>query len=72
MGASTGALLLLRAMGGAFGATLAGAFLAVAHTHLAEGFRLGFLSCAALQIIATIVALRMENLELRAGVEVKA
>jgi len=72
MGASTGALLLLRAMGGAFGATLAGAFLAVAHTHLAEGFRLGFLACAGLQLIACFVAMRMEDLELRAAVEAKA
>jgi EmrB/QacA subfamily drug resistance transporter len=69
MGAATGTLLLLRAMGGAFGATMAGAFLAIAHANMAEGFRLGFLACAALQAIATVVAWRMEDLRLRSGAE---
>jgi hypothetical protein len=48
---------------------MAGAFLAIAHANMAEGFRLGFLACAALQAIATVVAWRMEDLRLRSGAE---
>jgi EmrB/QacA subfamily drug resistance transporter len=69
VGAATGTLLLLRAMGGAFGATMAGALLALAHTNLGAGFRLAFLACAALQALATVIALRMEDVPLRATLE---
>jgi EmrB/QacA subfamily drug resistance transporter len=65
VGAATGTLLLARAMGGAFGATVAGAVLALAHGNLIAGFRLGFLACAASQAVAAIVALQMENIPLR-------
>lgn len=66
IGAATGMLLLLRAMGGAFGATLAGAFLVVAHSDLTEGFGLGFLACAALQALAALTAFRMRDIRLAA------
>jgi EmrB/QacA subfamily drug resistance transporter len=64
VGAATGTLLLARAMGGAFGATCAGALLAAA-ADAPAGFRWGFLACAALQAIATAVALRMADVPLR-------
>jgi EmrB/QacA subfamily drug resistance transporter len=70
VGAATGVLLLSRAMGGAFGATLAGAFLAIHHHNQATGFRLGFLSCAALEMLATFIALRMADVPLRTTVEI--
>ncbi|OYV30128.1 MAG: hypothetical protein B7Z81_14545, partial [Acidocella sp. 20-61-6] len=69
LGAATGMLLLLRAMGGAFGATLAGALLALAHGDLPYGFRLGFFACAGLQGMATLVALRMQDIRLRSSFE---
>ena len=69
VGAATGTLLLLRAMGGAFGATLAGAILTATHGNSAEGFRAGFLACAALQTLATVAALKMSNITLRTTVE---
>jgi EmrB/QacA subfamily drug resistance transporter len=65
MGAATGLLLLLRAMGGAFGATLAGALLALAHPDLHQGFRYGFCACALLQLVATVISWRMEEVPLR-------
>ncbi len=65
VGAATGVLLLSRAMGGAFGATLAGACLAAFHTHPATGFRLGFLSCAGLEMLATFIAMRLADVPLR-------
>jgi MFS family permease len=69
MGAATGLLLLVRAMGGAFGATLAGALLALAHPSLAQGFRYGFCACALLQAAATVISWRMEELPLRGALE---
>jgi EmrB/QacA subfamily drug resistance transporter len=69
VGAATGTLLLLRAMGGAFGATLAGAILTATRGNSAEGFRAGFLACAALQTLATVAALKMSNITLRTTVE---
>jgi EmrB/QacA subfamily drug resistance transporter len=69
LGTATGTLLLTRAMGGAFGATMAGALLALAHGNLPLGFRLSFFACAALQAISTCTALRMENVLLRATAE---
>jgi MFS family permease len=69
LGVSTGTLLLTRAMGGAFGATMADALLAIAHQNLAHGFRLGFLACAALELVAVVVALRMEDIQLRQTLE---
>jgi EmrB/QacA subfamily drug resistance transporter len=65
-GAATGMLLLLRALGGALGVTLAGAFLALAHDDLPFGFRLGFGACAVLQGLATLTALRMQDIKLGA------
>lgn len=69
LGVATGTLLLMRAMGGAFGATMADAFLAIAHQNLAYGFRLGFLACAALELAGVVVALRMEDIQLRQTLE---
>ena len=68
-GAATGLLLLLRAMGGAFGATLAGALLALAHPNLNQGFRYGFCACATLLIVAMVIAWRMEEMPLRGALE---
>jgi MFS family permease len=67
MGAATGTLLLTRAMGGAFGATIAGALLALSHGDLPLGFRMGFFACAGMQGLATLAALRMEDVVLSAG-----
>ncbi|HUW79695.1 MAG TPA: MFS transporter, partial [Acidocella sp.] len=72
IGAATGTLLLTRSMGGAFGATMAGAFLVIARQHLAHGFSLGFLACAILQGFATIMALRMEDVLLHNTVDTTA
>ncbi len=69
VGAATGTLLLLRAMGGAFGATLAGALLSAAGSHLHTGFRLSFLAAALLPAIAVAIALRMENFVLSGAPE---
>jgi EmrB/QacA subfamily drug resistance transporter len=63
MGSATGLLLLMRAMGGAFGATLVGALLA--QSNLSQGFRDGLCACAVLQIAAIVVAWRMEEVPLR-------
>ncbi len=69
MGAATAMLLLSRAMGGAFGATMAGTCLAIMHPNLREGFRLGFIACAVLLVVAVIVALRMAETKLRNTLE---
>jgi MFS family permease len=69
MGAATGTILLVRAMAGAFGATLAGALLAFAQPDLREGFRLGFAACAALQAFGAVTAVRMEDVALRETLE---
>ncbi len=65
VGTATGILLLLRSMGGAFGATIAGAVLAYTADNLLNGFRLGFFLCAVMMLVAAITALRMENTLLR-------
>jgi EmrB/QacA subfamily drug resistance transporter len=69
MGVATGLLMLLRAMGGAFGATLTGALLALAHPDLAQGFRYGFCACALLQLAAAVVSWRMEEVPIRGAFE---
>jgi MFS family permease len=69
MGAATGLLMLMRAMGGAFGATLVGAMLALAHPDLHRGFRYGFCACAVLQIVATVIGWRMKEMPLRSTLE---
>ncbi len=69
IGAATGTLLLLRAMGGAFGATIAGAMLVIAGTDAPRAFVLGFLSCALMLAIALMVAWRMEDVQLRGNSE---
>ncbi len=65
IGASTGILLLLRAMGGAFGATMAGAVLAIGGNNIVNGFRLGFCACAVMLAVAAMIIARMENILLR-------
>ncbi len=65
IGAATGTLLLLRAMGGALGATIAGAVLATKRGDLAAGFQLGFFICAALAAVAGFMSLRMAEVSLR-------
>jgi EmrB/QacA subfamily drug resistance transporter len=69
VGAATGTLLLLRSMGGAFGATLAGAVLAVPGLSLDDRFRLGFLLLAVLETGATAVAMAMVDIPLRGPAE---
>jgi len=65
LGAATGILLLLRSLGGAFGATLAGAVLAGFSGDILGGFRLGFWAGGAMLAAAAVVAWRMENFVLR-------
>jgi EmrB/QacA subfamily drug resistance transporter len=65
VGAATGTLLLMRAMGGAFGATIAGAELAMLHGNLMGGFRLGFGVCAVLEALAAWTAWHMADVALR-------
>jgi EmrB/QacA subfamily drug resistance transporter len=65
VGTATGILLLVRALGGAFGATLAGAVLAYSPDHLLDGFKLGFFMYAVMQGVAALIAVRMENAVLR-------
>jgi len=71
MGTATAMLITIRAMAGAFGATAAGALLALAHPNLREGFAMGFAACAALQVAALLVALRMEEVRLASTIEAK-
>jgi len=68
VGATTGMLLLLRAMGGAFGATLAGAVVAVAREGRLAGFRWGFIGGAILLLAALAVVARMREINLRSTV----
>jgi EmrB/QacA subfamily drug resistance transporter len=60
VGIATGCMLLFRAIGGAFGATLAGVML------LYRGFPAGFVACAAAAAAAVLVAALMRDAELRA------
>ncbi len=61
VGIATGCMLLFRAIGGAFGATLAAAML------LASGFAAGFLACAAVALLAIGIAAVMRDALLRAA-----
>ncbi|HQU04830.1 MAG TPA: MFS transporter [Acidocella sp.] len=65
MGAATGILLLLRSLGGAFGATMAGVLLAYWGNDVLASFRLGFFLCAGMMMLAAVTAMRMENASLR-------
>ena len=65
LGAATGILLLMRSLGGAFGATLAGAVLAEFAGDVWTGFRVGFLAGGVMLAAAAAVAWRMENFVLR-------
>jgi MFS family permease len=64
IGAATGTLLLWRAMGGALGATIAGAALAMNRGDLAAGFQLGFFICAALAAMGGFASMRMVEVSL--------
>ena len=68
IGAMTGILLLVRAIGGAFGATLAGVALTMTRHHPAAGFEGGFLAGAVLLLAALALALRMAEIRLRTAV----
>jgi EmrB/QacA subfamily drug resistance transporter len=59
VGIATGCMLLFRAIGGAFGATLAAAML------LAHGFGSGFGACAMVAVVAVIIAMVMKDGVLR-------
>jgi MFS family permease len=65
LGAATGILLLMRSLGGAFGATLAGAVLAGFAGDVWTGFRVGFLAGGVMLAAAAAAAWRMENFVLR-------
>jgi MFS family permease len=69
IGTGTGALLLLRSVGGASGSTLAGAIIAAGRSataaHQAQGFAMVFALGAAFAAVAFVVALRMRNTSLR-------
>lgn len=73
VGIATSMLLLLRAMGGAFGATVTGALIA---THDAlpplSGFKLAFLACALAAGAGSVTALRMREVRLRNTLEISA
>jgi EmrB/QacA subfamily drug resistance transporter len=61
VGIATGCMLLFRAIGGAFGATLAASML------LASGFPAGFAACGLVAIIAVVIAACMRDAALRAS-----
>jgi EmrB/QacA subfamily drug resistance transporter len=68
MGAATGVLLVLRTLGGTFGATLAGVAITLAeHTSL-SGFRLGFAIAAMFLLLALALAMRLPEINLRTTV----
>ncbi|MGE4480640.1 MFS transporter [Acidocella sp.] len=67
LGIATGMLLLLRAMGGAFGATLAGAALDGGFHDPILGYRLGFAFCLALTLCGLLIMLRAPEIKLRGG-----
>lgn len=65
MGSATGILLVVRAMGGTFGATLAGVAITLAgHTSL-SGFRLGFLAAALFLALGLVLVARLPEIDLR-------
>jgi EmrB/QacA subfamily drug resistance transporter len=59
VGIATGCMLLFRAIGGAFGATIAGALLA------SVGFWAGFAACAAVAAVSVVIVLLMGDADLR-------
>jgi EmrB/QacA subfamily drug resistance transporter len=61
VGIATGCMLLFRAIGGAFGATIAGALLA------ARGFPAGFAAGALVAALSLLIAWRMGDADLRAS-----
>jgi MFS family permease len=68
MGAATGVLLVMRTMGGTFGATQAGVAITLAgHTSLL-GFRLGFIVAGALLLLGLVLTLRLPEINLRTSV----
>ena len=66
IGAGTGALLVLRAVGGACGSTLAGTVISAAN-HTASGFKTLYEIAAAFAAVMFIVALTMPNTVLRSS-----
>ena len=59
VGIATGCMLLFRAIGGAFGATLAGVML------VSHGFGAAFGACAAVAVVAVVIAAVMKDAVLR-------
>ncbi len=71
VGVATGCMLLFRSIGGAFGATLAGAIVARgiggSAALLDAGFQWAFLACAAVAVVSLGVALTTRDLALRSA-----
>ncbi|MDE2240283.1 MAG: MFS transporter, partial [Rhodospirillales bacterium] len=67
VGIATGMLLLLRAMGGAFGATLAGAALDGSGHEALFGYRFGFGFCLALTLTGLLILSRLPEIKPRGG-----
>lgn len=67
LGIATGMLLLLRAMGGAFGVTLAGAVLNGGSHAMLSSYRIGFGFCLLLTLTGVLVLLRMPEIRLGGG-----
>lgn len=65
VGVATGMLLLLRSMGGAFGATLAGIALSAGVQASLDDYRLGFGFCLALTLLGLLVVLSGPEVQLR-------
>lgn len=65
LGIATGILLLLRAMGGAFGATLAGAALDSSGHGSLYGYRFGFGLCLVLTLTGLVILSRLREVRLR-------
>ena len=70
MGAATGILLVVRAMGGTFGATLAGLAITLAGHATASGFRLGFLTAALFLALGLGLVARLPEIDLRPSVAI--
>ncbi|MBB5372974.1 MDR family MFS transporter [Acidocella aromatica] len=68
MGAATGILLVVRAMGGTFGATLAGVAITLAGHASLSGFRLGFLAAAIFLVLGVALVVRLPRIDLHASV----
>lgn len=64
VGTMTGLLLLVRSLGGAFGATLAGAALSLFAAGAVDGFRAGFLGGAAVLCVSLVILARMGDVGL--------